>query len=253
MKRTLTILTPITLALALGACAGGKLNPDALVQTGSLAMKAATLSDADVKSLSAQACAQSDKQSKIAPAGNKYAKRLVKVVKPFGNNLDGQPLNFKVYLTSDVNAWAMANGCVRVYSGLMDKMNDDELRGVIGHEIGHVALGHSKKAMQTAYAVSAARSAAAASGNATVTALSTSQLGDLTEKLINAQFSQSQESAADDYSFDLLTRKGMKREGLVTAFQKLADMDGGQSSMMSSHPGSAARAKHVQDRLASGK
>ena len=80
MKRTLTILTPITLALALGACAGGKLNPDALVQPGRRAMKAATLSDADVKSLSAQACAQSDKQSKIAPAGNKYAKRLVKVV-----------------------------------------------------------------------------------------------------------------------------------------------------------------------------
>jgi len=42
----------------------------------------------------------------------------------------------------------MSNGCIRVYSGLMDMMTDSELRGVIGHEMGHVALGHSKKAMQ---------------------------------------------------------------------------------------------------------
>ena len=55
-------------------------------------------------------------------------------------------------MTKDVNAWAMANGCVRVYSGLMDMMNDNEVRGVVGHEMGHVALGHTKKAMQVAYA-----------------------------------------------------------------------------------------------------
>ena len=44
----------------------------------------------------------------------------------------------------------MANGCIRVYSGLMDMMTDAELQGVIGHEMGHVALSHSKKSMQAA-------------------------------------------------------------------------------------------------------
>ena len=110
----------------------------------------------------------------------------------------------------------------------MDQMNDDELRGVIGHEMGHVALGHSKKAMQTAYAVSAARTAAGAASPG-VAALTSSQLGDITEKFINAQFSQTQESAADDYSFDLMKQKGMNQKGLVTAFQKLAKLDGGKS------------------------
>ena len=142
----------------------------------------------------------------------------------------------------------MANGCVRVYSGLMDMMNDDELRGVIGHEEGHVALGHTKKAMQTAYATSAARDLAGASGG-TAADLSQSQLGDLGEKFVNAQVSQSQESAADNYSFDLLTESKMNREGLVTAFQKLAKLDGGKSSMLSSHPGSAERAANMQKRL----
>jgi len=33
---------------------------------------------------------------------------------------------------------------------------DDEVRGVLGHEMGHMALGHSKKAMQVAYTAVAA-------------------------------------------------------------------------------------------------
>ncbi|MGQ7116108.1 M48 family metalloprotease, partial [Escherichia sp. TWPC-MK] len=57
--------------------------------------------------------------------------------------------SFSKLPTSDVNAWAMANGCVRVYSGLMDMMNDNEIEGVLGHELGHVALGHSLAEMKT--------------------------------------------------------------------------------------------------------
>lgn len=144
----------------------------------------------------------------------------------------------------------MANGCVRVYSGLMDLMTDNEVEGVLGHEIGHVALGHSKKAMQTAYATTAARNAAAASGNGTIAALSASQLGALGEQLVNAQFSQSQENAADNFSFDLLTQRNIPREGLVTAFEKLAKLGGGEGSMFSSHPGSSDRAANMRTRLA---
>src|SRR5260370_10808818 len=73
--------------------------------------------------------------------------------------------------------------------------------------------------------------------------MSRSQAGDLGEKFINAQFSQSQESAADDYSFDLLTEKKMSRQGLVTSFQKLAKLSAGSggSSILSSHPPSEQR------------
>ena len=53
-------------------------------------------------------------------------------------------------MAKDVNAFAMANGCIRVYSGLMDMMTDNEVEAVIGHEMGHVALGHVKKGMQVA-------------------------------------------------------------------------------------------------------
>ncbi len=55
----------------------------------------------------------------------------------------------------------MANGCIRVYSGLMDMMTDNEVEAVIGHEMGHVALGHVKKGMQVALGTNAVRVAAA--------------------------------------------------------------------------------------------
>lgn len=247
--RTLLTYIAAAVAVTVTACGGTQsLKPDVLAQAGAGAFHAAALSDADIKSLSDQSCASTDGKSRVASAGDKYTVRLNAVMRGMPSAINGQPINYKVYLTKDVNAWAMANGCIRVYSGLMDIMNDGELRGVIGHEEGHVALGHTKKAMQIAYSASAARQLAGASGGVAAS-LSASQLGDLTERLINAQFSQSQESDADNYSFDLLTRQGLHREGLVTAFQKLAKLDGGKSSMFSSHPSSAERAANLQKRI----
>ena len=91
----------------------------------------------------------SDKQNKVAPPSNQYAQRLARLTNGL-NSIDGVPLNFKVYLTNDVNAFACADGSVRVYSGLMDRMTDDEVLGVIGHEIGHVAHKDTKNAFKQA-------------------------------------------------------------------------------------------------------
>ena len=111
------------------------------MQHGMMAVKAATLSDAEVRQVADQACAESDQQNRIAPANSKYGQRLDKIAKALGDQIDGVPVNYKVYLTEEVNAWAMANGCIRVYSGLMELMSDNEIEGVLGHEMGHVALG----------------------------------------------------------------------------------------------------------------
>lgn len=249
MNRYIATAAALGCATLLAGCAGADMN--SLSQAGGSLFSAAALTDANVKQLSDQSCADMDKKNTVAAADSTYAKRLVNIMSGLQNT--GLPLDAKVYLTKDVNAWAMANGCVRVYSGLMDLMTDDEVRGVLGHEIGHVALGHTKKAMQVAYATAAARGALGSTGYATLTALSTSQIGELGETFVNAQFSQRQESEADDYSYNLLTKNGANRQALVSAFQKLAKLDGGQSGLLSSHPGSDARAKHIQDRINSGK
>jgi putative metalloprotease len=191
-------------ALALTGCETMKtMDVSKLTDVGGSAMKAMSLNDGDIAAMSDQSCAAMDKKNQIAPANSRYTTRLNQVVRSLPSTVNGKTADYRVYMTPDVNAWAMANGCIRVYSGLMDLMNDDELRGVIGHEIGHVALGHSKSRMQTAYVATAARGLASAAGGVAAQ-LSQSQAGDLAEKFVNAQFSQSQESAADSYSFYLL-------------------------------------------------
>ncbi|MCE1781874.1 M48 family metalloprotease, partial [Enterobacter hormaechei] len=133
-------------------------------------------------------------------------------------------------------------------SGLMDMMNDNEVEGVLGHEMGHVALGHSRKAIQVAYAAVAARTAVASAGGV-AKQLSDSQLAELGEKLINSQFSQHQESQADDFSYDRLKKRGIKTEGLATSFEKLAKLGSSETSMFDSHPPSQERAQHIRDRI----
>ncbi|MDN0073397.1 M48 family metalloprotease [Crenobacter sp. SG2303] len=240
----------LSLALAPAAHAIDFSQISAGLAVGKQALKAATLSDSEVKTLADQACAQYDRESKIAPANSKYGKRLAAITKKVGKEINGQPVNFKVYQNKEVNAWAMANGCVRINTGLMDKMNDDEVIGVIGHEMGHVALGHTKKAMQVAYTAAAARNAAGTFGGEGLAQLSNSELGELGEALVNAQFSQSQESDADNFSYDLLAKKSLDRRALLTAFQKLAAQSGDDRSMLSSHPASSDRAKNIESRLA---
>lgn len=237
-------------AVSIMVLAGCKnMSPDAMLGTGMKAFEAATLSDAEIKSIANDACIAYDAQATIASPDSKYAQRLDKLTAKFGTNIDGETLNYKVYMDEgNINAWAMANGCIRVYSGLMDFMNDDEVSGVIGHEIGHVVEGHRKKATQVAYAAEIARDAAAQSSDAAVSALSQSELGDIAQALINAQFSQAQEFEADDYALALLKKNGLNPVGMASAFEKLATL-GGESSMFSTHPDSAERAKRMREQI----
>jgi len=222
------------------------MDSNGLMTSGAEAFQAYSLSDAQVKALSDEACKDMDGKATLAPANSTYTQRLNKIASALGDNINGQPVNYKVYMAKDVNAFAMANGCIRVYSGLMDMMTDNEVEAVIGHEMGHVALGHVKKGMQVALGTNAVRAAAASAGGI-VGSLSQSQLGDVGEKLVNSQFSQRQ----DDYSYDLLRKRGINPSGLATSFEKLAKLEEGrQSSMFDDHPASVERAQHIRDRMA---
>ncbi|MBJ3814188.1 M48 family metallopeptidase [Shimwellia pseudoproteus] len=247
MKKRMLLLG-LSMAALLTGCE--TMDSNGLLTSGAGAMQAYTLSDAQVIALSDKACQEMDSKSTLAPAGSPYTARLTKIAAALGDNINGVPANYKVYVTKDVNAFAMANGCIRVYSGLMDIMNDNEVEAVVGHEMGHVALGHVKKGMQVAMGTNALRAAAASMGGV-IGNLSQSQIGALGEQVVNAQFSQRQESEADDYSYDLLRKRGISPAGLATSFEKLAKLEQDrQSSILDDHPASEARAQHIRDRMA---
>ena len=151
----------LVLLLVLAASEAAAIDLGKALGGGMTAAKGLSISDDDVRAAADRACAWMDAHNAVAPAGNAYAKLTSGVTSE-----DGIRLDYKVYLVRDVNAFAMANGCVRVFAGLMDKATDDEIRGVLGHEIGHAKLGHMKAKMKTAYLTRAARQGAAATGGA---------------------------------------------------------------------------------------
>jgi putative metalloprotease len=207
-------------------------------------LQAATLTNAQIRTLSKQAVEAQDKENRLAPAGNAYQQRLQRLIAKHQTE-NGVALDFQVYLKNEMNAFALANGSVRVYSGLMDKLTDEELLFVIGHEIGHVIHGHSKKAAQVSYSVSAARKGVAALGGVPGQ-IAQSAIGEFSQVLISAQFSQVEEKQADDYGLSFLQRNGHNPQAAVTALRKLGNEGGG---LLSSHPNPQDRATRIAGNL----
>jgi putative metalloprotease len=213
-----------------------------MVQASADAVRAATLSDEDVRRLAQEIAKQSDRKHAVAPADTPYTQRLQRLV---GNNVayDGHAFNIEVYLSPMVNAFAMAEGTIRIYSGLMDMLDDRELLFVVGHEMGHVTKKHIQKKIRLAYAGSAVRKAIASQHNEAGD-IARSSLGALAERLLNAQFSQQEEREADDYGVIYLRKMGHDRQPAISALTKLASL-GNEHSFLSSHPAPEDRARRL--------
>ena len=140
--RTTTLLLLLWPLLLLGGCE--ETNIFLATEAGVDAVKAVTLSDAQVAQIARQAAAHTDAENRVAAPTNSYAQRLARLVDDHKQE-QGITFNYKVYLDPTINAFAMADGTIRIYSGLMDMMDDGELRFVIGHEMGHVLEKHIKK------------------------------------------------------------------------------------------------------------
>ncbi|MDD7455498.1 MAG: M48 family metallopeptidase [Bacteroidales bacterium] len=255
MKRILTLIAP--LALFFTSCA--TTNPEYLLSGGAKVLQAATLTDAQIQAYVGQYVTQLDAKNKVLPESSPYVKRVRNMTKGL-TSVDGIPLNFKVYQTSDVNAFACADGSVRIYTGLLNLMSDDEVLGVVGHEIGHVALKHSRKQFQQALMTSAVRDAIISTGG-NVAVLTASQLGDIGEALASSSFSRKQESQADDYGYDFLKNSGKNPWAMAMAFEELLKLSGGSTdrgtqaaagssvtSLFSSHPATQTRIQKMSER-----
>lgn len=220
------------------------------VRATSDAVMAVTLSDEDVAELCRESVEWMDANNPVAGLDTEYGARLARLTDNI-KDVNGLPLNFKVYHVVDVNAFASGDGSVRVFSALMDEMDDDELMAIIGHEVGHIAGHDVRDAMRTAYLAQAARGAISAT-NGGLARLTDSQLGDLALALTDAQFSQKQEFAADEYGLKVCVDNGFSPYGMAASLEKLVGLSSGAKAsavqkMFSSHPDSANRAKRMRE------
>lgn len=142
----------------------------------------------------------------------KYINRLNKIAQKVSLVSDRQDYQYQFFAVDkdELNAFTTPGGFVYVFTGLMDKMNDDQLAFVIAHEVGHCAAKHTIKKYQAALGYNLLGSLIIGQ-----LGVETQQLAQLsTGAIMNLAFSAY--SRQDEYEADRLGVKYMKLAGFNT-------------------------------------
>jgi putative metalloprotease len=251
MNRVIFIVVLALLCINATNAQIGRIRIDRAAEAVSKGIQSFTITDADVVRYTNEYMKWMDAHNPLCKTtdsdqGKKaVADRLANIVSVIPADLiKAHNLNIQAYYVVDVNAFACANGDIRIFAALMELLTDDEILAVIGHEIGHIVNTDSKDAFVTALRVSALKDAVGAVGGNTAAALTNSQLGDLAEALANSQYSQKQENEADSYGFDFLKKCGKDPGSMASslgALLKLQEEAGSPENskfekLFSSHP-----------------
>ncbi len=150
-----------------------------------------------------------------------------------------------------VNAFALPGGHLLLLSGLIDKaQSEDEVAGVVAHEIGHVLRRHSMVALVRGNA-RAILLDAVLGGGASI-AQPVASAGNLALEL---RHSRQNEAEADTIAVNLLRQAGISTAGFKRFFGHLAEQSSADQpqavdellSYFSTHPAVSARAAQIPD------
>lgn len=164
------------------------------------------------------------------------------------------PWTFTLLDTPMINAMALPGGYVYVTRGILERMNsEDELAGVIAHEISHVAARHSAQQMSQAQlaqlgmvlgAVVAGPAATQAYGG----------LAQLGAQLLFQRYSRQQETQADLLGTAYMTEAGFNPRGAENMLIALQRLDTGKANGIDQyfmdHPDPGKRVNEVRSRIA---
>ena len=131
---------------------------------------------------------------------------------------------FHVVDMSEPNAFALPGGYVYVTRGLLVLVNsEDELAGVVGHEIGHVAARHSvqKISRQGPFAAVFGVVSGITGLVSPLVGNIVGGVGEFAQSLVFAPYSRSQETEADRVGQEMMARAGWDPAALSTFLNTL--------------------------------
>ena len=136
----------------------------------------------------------------------------------------------------EINAASAGNGQYLVTRGLLSQANDEELRGVLAHEIAHEDLGHPARAQLVGTGVGI--------GLALLEQFfpASSALAPLAGSLITNNYTRPMELEADRHAVTLLERAGYSKQTMIDTLSWLAQQNGDTGGgFLSSHPATSER------------
>lgn len=149
-----------------------------------------------------------------------------------------------IYEIAPVNGLAAPDGRIFITRGFYEKyrkgeVTADELSSVIAHELGHVALGHSRRRMIDFSGQNAMRAALAMILSRFLPGIGIYIAGAITS-LLAARLSRGDEYEADEYASALLIKAGIGTEPQKSLFEKLEQLTSSNASVtpawLMSHP-----------------
>jgi predicted Zn-dependent protease len=189
---------------------------------GVCALPACSVSDEEEEAYGAEVAEEVESTMPLVP--DTAAARFISALGRRLAEASGRPgleWRFTVVNTAEVNAFALPGGYVYVDRGLIETADRlDELAGVMGHEIGHVALRHSVEQLKEARKRDAAVILICTLTRACRTAGGRIALG-ATADAMTARHSREDEAQADSFAVSLTSRVGVDPEGLPAFFEKL--------------------------------
>lgn len=159
---------------------------------------------------------------------------------------DGVSYSFYVVDADIVNAFAAPGGFVYITTALiLEADNEAEVASVVGHEIAHVAHRHGVAKLERAMAAGLITSLLFGDG------IASDVINFAASFVLSTDYSQDQETQADDSGVAFTYAAGYNPYGMVDFFNQLAE--GAEGSFLpdwlSSHPQPADRASRTEDNI----
>jgi predicted Zn-dependent protease len=146
-----------------------------------------------------------------------------------------------------LNAFCTPGGYIYVYTGLIKYLDsEDQLAGVMAHEIAHADKRHSMRQMMQLYGVEllVAIGSRAASSDPNAPSQTALTIGKLASSLVGLKFSRGHETEADDNSVAYLCPTEYNAAGAAGFFEKIGNA-GSPPEFMSTHPSPTNRVQNI--------
>ena len=185
-----------------------------------------------------------------------YVRGITSKILNSGNVEHAKDFPWEVKIINDpktLNAFCTPGGYIYVYTGLIKYLDtEDQLAGVMGHEIAHADKRHSMRQLYQSYGVqilAAIGASVATQGQSASTQKAAMNAAQLASAVVGLKFSREHETEADNMSVNYLCGTEYNPAGAAGFFKKIGNANT-PPEFLSTHPNPSNRIENIEAQAA---